>query len=43
MKKGFGFIKLECCGNDLFVHYTAIFGNGYKTLIQGQKVAFDIQ
>lgn len=42
-KKGFGFITPEGGGNDIFVHYTAIFGNGYKTLIEGQKVAFDIQ
>ncbi|SPP31335.1 Cold shock-like protein CspC [Arsenophonus endosymbiont of Aleurodicus floccissimus] len=30
-------------GNDVFVRYTATFGNGYKTLIAGQMVEFDIQ
>lgn len=43
MKKSFGFIIPECGGNDVFVHYAAIFGNGYKKLIAVQKVVFDIQ
>jgi CspA family cold shock protein len=40
-EKGFGFITKED-GNDVFVHFTAIQGNGFKTLEEGQKVSFDI-
>lgn len=39
--KGYGFITNEE-GNDVFVHYSAIQGDGYKTLDEGQDVEFDI-
>ncbi|NQV04828.1 MAG: cold shock domain-containing protein [Candidatus Omnitrophica bacterium] len=40
-KKGYGFITPED-GKDIFVHHTAIQGDGYKTLQEGQEVEFDI-
>jgi len=40
-EKGYGFIQLEE-GDDLFVHYSAIQEEGFKTLEEGQPVAFDI-
>ena len=40
-KKGYGFITPED-GKDVFVHHTAITGDGYKTLEEGQEVEFDI-
>ena len=39
--KGFGFIEQEE-GNDVFVHYTAIAGDGFKTLAEGDAVEFEI-
>jgi len=39
--KGFGFIEQEG-GNDVFVHFSAITGTGYKTLEEGQQVEFEI-
>jgi CspA family cold shock protein len=39
--KGYGFIQQDN-GSDVFVHYSAIQGHGYKTLVEGQKVEFDI-
>jgi CspA family cold shock protein len=40
-EKGFGFITAEN-GKDVFVHFSAIQGNGFKSLEEGQKVSFDI-
>ncbi len=40
-QKGYGFITPES-GADVFVHHTAIKGDGYKTLNEGQDVEFDI-
>ena len=40
-EKGFGFIERES-GTDVFVHYSAISMNGYKTLDEGAEVQFDI-
>jgi len=41
-KKGFGFIERED-GNDVFVHFRAINGDGYKTLTEGQEVEFEVE
>ncbi|AZP05102.1 cold-shock protein CspD [Jeotgalibaca ciconiae] len=40
-EKGFGFIEVEG-GDDVFVHFSAIQGDGFKTLEEGQDVEFDI-
>ena len=40
--KGFGFITPEDGGKDLFVHFSAIQGQGLKTLKEGQRVSFDV-
>lgn len=40
-EKGFGFIAAED-GKEFFVHFSAIQGNGYKSLDEGQKVTFDV-
>jgi CspA family cold shock protein len=41
-KKGYGFIQQEN-GQDLFVHYTAIQTEGFKTLTEGQRVSFEVE
>ena len=40
-EKGFGFIEMEGA-DDVFVHFSAIQGDGYKALEEGQEVSFDI-
>ncbi len=41
-EKGFGFISVEGGGPDVFVHYSAIQANGYRTLVEGARVEFEI-
>jgi CspA family cold shock protein len=41
-QKGYGFISQES-GPDVFVHHSAIKGNGFKTLEEGQRVEFEVQ
>lgn len=42
-EKGFGFITQENGGADVFVHFRAITGEGFRTLAEGQKVSFEVE
>ena len=42
-QKGFGFITNDNGGDDVFVHFSAIVTNGFKTLEEGQRVTFDTE
>ena len=41
-QKGFGFITPEDGKKDIFVHFSALQGEGFKTLTEGQRVSFDV-
>lgn len=42
-RKGWGFIQGVDCSEDIFVHFSAIGGSGFKSLSAGQKVSFDTE
>jgi CspA family cold shock protein len=41
--KGFGFITPDAGGNDVFVHISAVEASGLHTIVEGQKVSFDVE
>ena len=42
-EKGYGFISNDDTNEDVFVHFSSIVSDGFKTLAEGQKVAFDVE
>ncbi|MVU76462.1 cold-shock protein [Nocardia sp. ET3-3] len=42
-EKGFGFISPDGGGPDVFVEYTAVEGEGFRSLVEGQRVAFEVR
>ena len=42
-KKGYGFIEPEDAGEDIFVHFSSVTMEGFKTLQEGQRVSFDVE
>ena len=42
-KKGFGFITPEDGGGDVFVHFSAVTMDGFKSLAEGQKVSYEVE
>jgi len=42
-EKGYGFIANDDGGDDVFVHFSAIQGTGYRSLNEGQKVTYDVE
>lgn len=41
-EKGYGFITVDASGDDVFVHWSAIEGEGYRALDEGQRVQFEV-
>lgn len=41
-EKGYGFITPEAGGDDLFVHYSEVVGDGFRTLAEGSEVEFEV-
>lgn len=42
-EKGFGYIEPDGGGNDVFVHFSAIMGDEFKDLTEGQRVSYDVE
>ena len=42
-EKGYGFIEQKNGGKDVFVHFSAISGDGFRTLAEGQQVTFEVE